>query len=52
MVNSQMPELKERMGEDGVLNPDAIAQVYRDVHRQQRSAWTHEVDLRPFKETF
>jgi hypothetical protein len=30
----------------------ALADTYRHIHRQQRSAWTQEVDLRPFKETF
>jgi hypothetical protein len=43
--------VKER-GEDGMLNVDAIAEIYWQIHRQQRSAWTHEVDLRPFKESF
>lgn len=51
-VKSRMPDLEERLGEDGMLSPEAIASVYWDVHRQQRSAWSHEVDLRPFKETF
>jgi NAD(P)-dependent dehydrogenase (short-subunit alcohol dehydrogenase family) len=39
-------------GEDGMLLPDAIAQTYLDVHRQHRSAWSFEVDLRPWKERF
>lgn len=39
-------------GEDGLIDPGAIAQVYLDLHRQPKSAWTHELDLRPFKETF
>jgi len=39
-------------GEDGMLDPDAIAQTYLDVHRQQRSAWSFEVDLRPWTEKF
>lgn len=39
-------------GEDGLIDPRAIAQVYLDLHRQPKSAWTHELDLRPFKETF
>ncbi len=39
-------------GEDGVLKPDAIAEAYWQLHCQQRSAWTHELDLRPFKEKF
>jgi hypothetical protein len=35
-----------------MLGIDAIADAYWLIHRQQRSAWTHEIDLRPFKETF
>ncbi len=39
-------------GEDGLLDPDAIAQSYLHVHRQHRSAWTWEVELRPWVEKF
>lgn len=39
-------------GEHGALQPDEIAGNYWALHRQPRSAWTHELDLRPFKETF
>ena len=34
------------------LDPDAIATVYSNLVRQDRSAWTHEIDLRPFAESF
>ena len=37
---------------DGMLSPDAIADTYLAVHRQHRSAWTFEVDLRPWMEKF
>jgi NAD(P)-dependent dehydrogenase (short-subunit alcohol dehydrogenase family) len=37
---------------DGILSPDAIADNYWLLHQQQRSAWTHELDLRPWLETF
>lgn len=37
---------------DSMLDPDAIAQTYLDVLRQPRSAWTWEVELRPWVETF
>jgi NAD(P)-dependent dehydrogenase (short-subunit alcohol dehydrogenase family) len=37
---------------DTKLDPDAIAQTYLHVHRQHRSAWTWEVELRPWVETF
>ena len=37
---------------DSRLHPDAIARTYLDVHRQHRSAWAFEVDLRPWVEKF
>ncbi|CAO1634895.1 unnamed protein product [Parajaminaea phylloscopi] len=37
---------------DSRLKPDDIAQVYYDVATQKRSTWTHELDIRPFSETF
>ena len=39
-------------GIDGLLNPDAIAETYWQLYQQHRSAWTHELDLRPYKEAF
>ena len=41
-----------RRGPDGMLDPDAIAESYLAIHRQHRSAWTWEVELRPWVETF
>ncbi len=35
---------------EGLLNPDAIAEQYWQLHNQQRSAWTYEMDLRPWSE--
>jgi NAD(P)-dependent dehydrogenase (short-subunit alcohol dehydrogenase family) len=37
---------------DSRLHPDAIAETYFHLHRQPRSAWTWEVELRPWVETF
>ena len=37
---------------DGILDPEAIAESYWQLHRQPRSAWTHEMDLRPWIETW
>lgn len=42
----------DKLGEDGALEPDAIADAFWNLHSQHRSAWTHEIDLRPFKETW
>ncbi|MGD0492813.1 MAG: SDR family NAD(P)-dependent oxidoreductase [Steroidobacteraceae bacterium] len=46
------PQRLAEAGADGLLDPDAIASTYWDIHRQQRSAWTHELDLRPYSESF
>lgn len=45
-------EFVRAKGEDGLLDLDAIADAYWMLHRQHRTAWTHELDLRPFKEPF
>ncbi len=52
MLLSRFPGAKERAGADGMLQPDAIADAYFALHAQPRSAWTLELDLRPYKETF
>ncbi len=39
-------------GGDAMLHPDAIARSYLDVHRQHRSAWSWEMELRPWVEHF
>ncbi len=44
--------LKEERGPDSLLDPDAIAESYYQLHRQHRSAWTQELDLRPWVESF
>jgi NAD(P)-dependent dehydrogenase (short-subunit alcohol dehydrogenase family) len=46
------PQILEDRGEDGLLGIEAIADTYWHLHRQARSAWAQEVDLRPFKEPF
>ena len=39
-------------GADGFLDPDAIAQTYLHLHRQQRSSWASYIELRPWAEKF
>ena len=51
-LRSRRPDLLQERGEDGLLDVDAIAETYWQIHRQPRSAWTQEIDLRPFKEPF
>jgi NAD(P)-dependent dehydrogenase (short-subunit alcohol dehydrogenase family) len=49
-VRTTFPELVEARPADGLLNPDAIAHNYLVLHQQPRSAWTAELDLRPWVE--
>ncbi len=51
-LRSRFPRVAEERGAGGLLEIDAIAEAYWRIHRQPRSAWTHEMDLRPFKEPF
>lgn len=44
--------LVSERGEDSLLAPDAIAATYLQLHRQPRSAWSHEIDVRPWSEKF
>lgn len=46
------PEAVAQRGEDGLLEIEAIAETYWHIHGQPRSAWTQEIDLRPYKENF
>jgi NADP-dependent 3-hydroxy acid dehydrogenase YdfG len=43
---------ESRKAADGILNPDSIAENYWMLHCQPRDAWTHELDLRPWSETW
>ena len=52
MTRSRFSDYMDSLGKDGVLSPEAIADTYWHVHAQQRSAWTHEIDLRPFSESW
>ncbi len=51
-INNFLPALKAQRGDDGLLDPDAIAENYWTLHCQQRSAWTHELDVRPWAEAW
>ena len=44
------PGALDQRGVGGSLEVDAIAENYWYLHRQHPSAWTQELDLRPFKE--
>ena len=51
-ASTQFPDYVKAKGQDGLLKLDAIAETYWAIHKQHPSAWTHELDLRPFKEPF
>jgi NAD(P)-dependent dehydrogenase (short-subunit alcohol dehydrogenase family) len=51
-IRENLPDADERRAKDGLLIPDEIARNYVWLHRQHRSAWTHELDLRPWNETW
>ncbi len=51
-IRDNFPDRYKLKDQDGILNPDAIAEAYWMLHNQERSAWTHELDLRPWIETF
>lgn len=51
-INKRFPQFRERLGPDGMLGLDAIADAFWALHTQDRTAWTLELDLRPYKEQF
>lgn len=51
-IRTAAPAWAAERGPDGLLGIGAIADVYWHLHAQPRSAWTHELDLRPYNETF
>lgn len=51
-ARTQFPDFVNAKGEEGLLQLQAIAETYWAIHQQHRSAWTHELDLRPFTEPF
>jgi short-subunit dehydrogenase len=51
-AKNQFPDYVRTKGRDGLLQLEAIAETYWAIHQQHPSAWTHELDLRPYKEPF
>jgi NAD(P)-dependent dehydrogenase (short-subunit alcohol dehydrogenase family) len=52
ILSERYRHLEAERGPDSLLKPDAIAEMYYQLHRQPRSAWTLELDLRPWSEKF
>jgi len=51
-VHESMPEMAAVKGEDGLIDPKHIAATMLWLHRQPRDAWTFELDLRPYGESW
>jgi NAD(P)-dependent dehydrogenase (short-subunit alcohol dehydrogenase family) len=51
-IRENFPQAAALKPQDGILDPDAIAEMYWTLHKQPRSAWTHELDLRPWMEAW
>jgi NAD(P)-dependent dehydrogenase (short-subunit alcohol dehydrogenase family) len=52
IIDGGIRDREQDRDQDQWLDPDAIAQTYLSVAKQDRSAWTFEVDLRPWAERF
>jgi len=51
-IKENFPDTYKLKEVDGILNPDDIAEAYYNLHLQEKTAWTHELDLRPYMEKF
>ena len=51
-IKENFPDTYKLKEVDGILNPDLIAQTYYNLHLQEKSVWTQEIDLRPYIEKF
>ena len=51
-IRARGEDAAERLEPDRLMNPASIAETYWQLHQQPRDAWTHELDLRPSRETW
>jgi NAD(P)-dependent dehydrogenase (short-subunit alcohol dehydrogenase family) len=51
-IRDNFPERYALKEQDGIVNPEHIADAYWMLHTQPRDAWSHELDLRPWMEKF
>ena len=51
-IRENFPQRYALKDQGGIVDPAAIAESYWQLHRQPRNAWTHEMDLRPWIETW
>ncbi len=51
-IRELLPNVDQARDEDAIVNPEHIAAQYLMLHQQPRTAWTFELDLRPWKENW
>ena len=51
-IKKMFPDIYSKKDQNGILDPESIAEAYWQIHLQKRSAWTQEMDLRPWMESF
>lgn len=51
-IRRGLPQIAERLGEEGMVGLEGLADAYWSLHQQPRTAWTHEIDVRTLKETW
>jgi NAD(P)-dependent dehydrogenase (short-subunit alcohol dehydrogenase family) len=51
-ARENFPDIDARLARDEILRPEEIAKNYLWLHHQHRSAWTHEMDVRPWSEAW
>ena len=51
-IRDNFPQRYALKDQDGILDPEHIADAYWMLHQQPRDTWTHELDLRPWMENF
>jgi NAD(P)-dependent dehydrogenase (short-subunit alcohol dehydrogenase family) len=51
-IREALPDVYARKADDGILDPNHIAEAYWFLHGQPRDAWTFELDLRPWGESW
>jgi NAD(P)-dependent dehydrogenase (short-subunit alcohol dehydrogenase family) len=51
-IRTTFPERYALKEQDGILQPDSIADAYWQIHMQPRNAWAHETELRPWLESW
>ncbi|UUX95421.1 SDR family oxidoreductase [Aquabacterium sp. J223] len=51
-IRSTFPDRYATKAQGGIVDPEHIAETYWLLHQQPRDAWTHELEIRPWRETW